>query len=263
MAQGRPISESSRSDRPRGASGAATIALARGAWIGAVGGLGVGLVMGVVNRIVMRIVALMNGPTSIETDFGAQVLEFTVGGTIFLVITTALFAIAPGVLYVGLRRFLPGGVLPGGLVFGVLLAAVFGTTIVDSLARDFRLLGEPVVSAAMFLGMFVLFGLLVAPVVARLDRRMSRDPSDGVSALYAAVTLVALLTTPILFIGHWSWLLVVPLGFAVALSVGERSGASWTVRRRLIRAGGYVALAVPLVPGSIDVGQELAKIVRA
>ncbi len=142
-----PMGASPVSDRPLdefGEFGAGFMAFGRGAWIGTVAGVGVGLVIGVVNRIVMRIVAVMNGPTSIETDFGAKVLNFTAEGTMFLIIATMLFAIVPGLLYVGLRRFLPGGVVVGGLAFGLLLAAVFGTVVINSQARDFQLLGEPV-----------------------------------------------------------------------------------------------------------------------
>ncbi len=261
-----PMGASTVSDRPLdefGEFGAGFMAFGRGAWIGTVAGVGVGLVIGVVNRIVMRIVAVMNGPTSIETDFGAKVLNFTAEGTMFLIIATMLFAIVPGLLYVGLRRFLPGGVVVGGLAFGLLLAAVFGTVVINSQARDFQLLGEPMVSAAMFLGMGVLFGLLIAPVASRLDRGVSRDPSNKVMVLYSIVgTLIVLLGASVLLRGRWSWLLIVPLGFAFVVSASERTGAAWTANRRLVRLGGYLSLGVPLIAGVIDVGQELSKIAR-
>ena len=259
-----PVGESSLSDQPRDKVGDAAIAFGRAAWVGALSGVGVGLLMGVLNRLIMRVVAVMNGPTAIETDFGAKVLNVTLAGTIFLIIVTVIFAIVPGLLYVGLRRLLPGGVLMGGLAFGALIAAVYGSTIVDSQARDFRLLGEPMVSAAMFLCAFVIFGLLVAPLAARLDRRLAGDPSGGASFLYTVVgSLIVLVAAQGLFVGRWSWLLALPLGFALAVSAGERRGARWIDHRWLVRAGGYVALAVPFALGLTEIGQELTEIVGA
>jgi hypothetical protein len=261
QAQGGSIGETTLGAEPQSGSGEAFIDFGRAACIGALGGLGVGFVMGVVNRIVMRIVAVMNGPTTIETDFGATVLNFTVPGTLGLIVVTAIFGIVPGLLYVGLRRLLPGGLVVRGLVFGVLTGALYGSRLVDSTARDFRLLGVPLVSSAMFLGMFVLFGLLIAPVVARLDRRLSRAPSNRVSAVYAVVGgLITLIASQALFGGRWSWLLVVPLGFALAVSAGEQAGSGWIAHRRLVRGGGYLALALPLVLGLIDISQELRQI---
>lgn len=263
QAQGTQIGSTPVDDQPRDITGEAVIAFSRAAWIGTVSGAGVGLLIGVVNRLVMRIVALQNGPTEIETDFGAKVLNFTMEGTLFLIITTTLVAIVPGMLYVGLRRLIPGGVLVRGLVFGLLLAAVFGTAIVDSRLRDFSFLGVPQVSAAMFLGMFVLFGVLVAPIASRLDARVSRTPSDRVFAGYLLVAaLMLLISISVVFKAPWSWLILVPLGFAMAASAGELTGAHWTEDRRLVRAGGYFALAIPFVVGLIDLVDELSRLTR-
>lgn len=264
QAQGTPISGSSLVAEPRDRSSDAVIGFGRSACIAALGGLIVGLPMGVLNRVVMRIVAVMNGPTPFETDFGAKVLNFTPEGTTFLIVSTTIFAIVPALLYVGLRRLLPGGVLVGGLAFGVILAAVYATVIVDSLAHDFRFLGEPMVSAAMFVGLFVLFGLLIAPVVTWVDRRFSRDVSDGIAALYAIVGgLIALVAATGLFRGNWSWLLVVPLGYAMAISAGERTGARWVAQRRRIGAVGFLTLALPLALGLADLADELTLIAKA
>ena len=263
-AQGTHTAGTSVEDQPRDVTGEAAIAFGRAAWIGTVSGAGVGLLMGVLNRLVMRIVAVQNGPTDIETDFGAKVLNFTTEGTIGLIIGTTRVAVVPGMLYVGLRRRIPGGTMISGLVFGLLLATTFGAAIVDSRLRDFRLLGVPQVSAAMFLGMFVLFGLLVAPVAARLDTRVSRTPSDRVFAGYLLVAaLMLLIGIQVVFKGPWSWLILVPLGFAMAVSAGERTGARWTEDRRLVRAGGYLALAIPFGVGLIDLVGELTLIARA
>jgi hypothetical protein len=109
--------------------------------------------------------------------------------------------------------------------------------------------------------MFVLFGLLIAPVVDRLDRKFARVPSDRVGGLYAVGGgLIALVAAQGLFAAHWSWLIVVPLGFALAVAAGERLGAGWTAHRSLVRASGYATLAVPFVAGMIDIGQELTEI---
>ncbi len=224
-------------------------------------GVAAGFLLGFVNRLIMRVVAVMNGPTPIETDFGAKVLNFTLEGTIGLIVLTAFVSIVPGALYMVLRRLFPSGTLASGLVFSVLLVAVAGTSIIDAQARDFSLLGEPMVSAAMFIGLFFAFGLLVALLATRLDRRVSREPTDRVSGLYAgAGGLILLLALPILFSGPWAMLLLVPIGFIVAVSFfwGPSSG-----HRRAVRLGGYLALAVPMVPGLIDLGQELSLIALA
>ncbi len=238
---------------------AAYLAYGRAVWIGVVSGVAVGFLLGFVNRLIMRIVAVMNGPTPIETDFGAKVLNFTVEGTMFLIVTTVIVSIVPGALYMVLRRLFPSGALASGLVFAVLLLAVAGTSIIDAQARDFRLLGEPMVSAAMFIGLFFAFGLLVAMLATRLDQRVSREPTDRVSALYAgAGGLILILALPILFSGPWALLLLAPICYVFAVSFWPS-----TVHRRAIRLGGYVALAVPIVPGLIDLGQELSLIALA
>ena len=86
---------------------AAYLAYGRAVWIGVVSGVAVGFLLGFVNRLIMRVVAVMNGPTPIETDFGAKVLNFTLEGTIFLIVATVIVSIVPGALYMVLRRLVP------------------------------------------------------------------------------------------------------------------------------------------------------------
>src|SRR3970282_389954 len=74
-----------------------------------------------------------------------------------------------------------------GLVFGLLLLATFGSAIIEGDNPDFDRFGYRTLNIAMFAALFIIFGLLVAPLFERIEQGLSRislQPS-GLGALGA------------------------------------------------------------------------------
>ena len=133
------------------------------AGIGLLSGAGAGLVWGVGARIAMRLVALTDGrPT-----------EFTVGGTVFILLFGAIFGTPLGLLFAAVRRWLPCSRLRKGLTFGgVLLALLIVPFILLGAADlDGDLLDGPVlVGAGLFGALFLVYGLTVEAAMEWLER---------------------------------------------------------------------------------------------
>ena len=100
-----------------------------------------------------------------------------------------------GLLYVVGRRWFPSRGLVKGLTFGLWLLMVLGWVVIDGDNVDFRLFVPSAVSVGMFASLYLCFGLVVAPIVERLDRGGGRRPANrllvvtGYAILAAAVIL--------------------------------------------------------------------------
>src|SRR3970282_1343329 len=102
------------------------------------------------------------------------VVSISAGGTIFLAILSGMAGALGGLLYLAVRRWLADAGRWRGLVFGLLLLATFGSAIIDGDNPDFDEFGSPGVNIAMFAGLFILCGLLVAPLFERIERGLPR-----------------------------------------------------------------------------------------
>ena len=127
--------------------------------VGVLSGLVVGLGAALCARIIMRIIAMVLGHTPMLTT------------ATFVLLRTGLYhGILMGLLFVAIRRYLPGAGLLKGAVFGVLLLAL------ASLPFVLPFLGElqeaPVLSSALFAALFVATGIVEAAAVAQLERRL-------------------------------------------------------------------------------------------
>ena len=98
----------------------------RTARIGLLSGLIAGLTAGVGSRIAMRLVALDSGGDP----------AFSIGGTLFIVLMGAFLGAPLGLLFVAVRRWLPGPILVQGIGFGVLSALLFLSLLVPLLLRE-------------------------------------------------------------------------------------------------------------------------------
>jgi hypothetical protein len=109
--------------------GSAVLAVLRRACIGVVAGAVAGiLVGGLGGRLVMRVVAATSkdGVQGTLTEAEEEIGEVTLGGTIGLVVFVGIFVGAfGGLVYVIVRRWLPGRAWSAGLVFGGGLLVVF------------------------------------------------------------------------------------------------------------------------------------------
>ncbi len=164
------------------------------------GGLVAGLIAGGVgSRLAMRVVALL-APARDQgtlTDADAVVGTFSFEGTLFLVGVGGTLGVLGGLLYLALRRWMPGRTIGRGLAFGALLLILFGSLIIEGGNPDFRRFVPSPVSVGLFASLFIVYGLIVAAIVERLDRRggtplRNRYVGTGGYALIAVAGVIGL-----------------------------------------------------------------------
>ena len=143
----------------------------------------------------MSISATAAGPEMVGrlTENGNRIGEFTVGGTIGLVVFVGLFGgLAGSVVVVATDPWLRWAGPLKGLGFGVAAMAIFGYDTFASV--DFRILDPVSLNVAMFLGLMVAFGFTVIGVNWLLDRRL---PPAGGPEQPGYLVLVALGALPL------------------------------------------------------------------
>jgi hypothetical protein len=192
--------------------------------------------LGVGCRLAMRAVALLAGDADQGriTDAQAVVGEITLDGSLFLAMLGGAVGTIGGLLYLAVRRRLAWAGPWRGLVFGGLLLAVFGSALIENRNPDFERFGIPIVNVAMFGGLFVLFGVCVAPVHDAL-RSVLLDQSSG--RVGAIVRVAAFGAGAVLFLPVAAFLL------ATTVSIVDED----TVKRFLLAlAFVYLVLALQL-----------------
>jgi len=133
------------------------------------GGIAGGIAGGLGGRLAMRITALMatRAEQGTLTEAEQTVGEISLDGTLGLIVFGGvLVGILGGLLYVALARWLADAGGWRGLVFGFGLLITLGWTVIEGDNFDFSRLGSVTVNVAMFSAIFVLFGVLVAPLYA-------------------------------------------------------------------------------------------------
>lgn len=216
--------------------------LLRAMGIGVLAGLAAGFVAGGVgSRLAMKVVALTAGPGArgLITENGNRIGAFT-ADTIFLGVFGAFLGVFGGLLYVALRPWLPRSGRRRGLTFGALLLAACGTAIIEGENFDFHRFGIPVLNIALFGGLFLLFGLVVAPLADRAERAFPAIPPRRAPRLGAvgAYTLLA-----------GSGLLgLFPVGMAVSVGLLGRGEVSTDFRMALVL---FLALLVVSLPARV------------
>ena len=141
--------------------------------MGVLGGIAAGfLVGGIAGRLIMRILAMVNGENAgVMTENGNISGDITASGTIGLIIFVGLVSgLIGGLVYVIIRRWLPPGRLLKGVVFGLILLCFFGTAVFDPDNVDFALFGPRQLSVALFALLFPLYGVVASLFVERFDR---------------------------------------------------------------------------------------------
>lgn len=130
-------------------------------------------VIGGGGRLAMRLLAVTAGDdaqgrlTEAEEIVGDITLDGTIG---FVVFNGIIGGVAGSALYLLVRRFLPQG-RTGGILFGLGLLIVVGTT-VDPLRADnpdFDIVGPGWLAAVVFGLVVVAFGIVLAGVAARMS----------------------------------------------------------------------------------------------
>jgi hypothetical protein len=241
--------------------------------IGVVSGFGAGFVGGIWARLAMRVSGLLTDPANrgLLTENDAVVGQITFGGTMFLAMFAGVVGVLGGLLYVAIRSRLPGSGWRRGLLYGGLLLATFGFIVMDENNPDYHLFGPPGVNVGTFSLVYILFGLMVAPVADWLDRRLPAWPP--VRPLQHRTLAVYLALAPFGLIG----LLVVAGGalgggmtgllFSILIVVPNVTPlGSWLIRvTRVPRPAlaGYLLLAAPSLIGLVLTVRAIADILGA
>jgi hypothetical protein len=138
------------------------------------------LIGGVAGRIVMRVSALAAGPEMVGriTENGNRIGEFTVGGTLVLIVFVgALGGVLASIVVVGSEPWLKWMGPARGFGFALAVLAVYGyEEPFDSI--DFLILEPTSLNVAMFIGLFVVFGLTVTALFWLFDRKLPKAGED-------------------------------------------------------------------------------------
>lgn len=123
-----------------------------------------GSILGLCARLAMRVVALTD-----ETPGTA----FTVGGTLGILIAFIVLSTPATLVYLLVRRFLPGATVVKGLTFGFLELVVVGIRFLSG--GEVQAIGVPALNVVLFGGLFLLHGAVLVTMVHRLEPRGQRS----------------------------------------------------------------------------------------
>jgi hypothetical protein len=172
------------------------------------GALAGGIAGGLGGRLAMRVTALMatDAEQGTLTEAEEVVGDVSVGGSVALVFFGGiLIGLLGGLIYAVVARWFADAGRWRGLTFGVYLCLALGWTVIEGDNFDFSTLGSVWVNVLMFAGVFVLFGVVIAPVYSWLGRHLPRFIAslEGVAAaiLYAFALLLLQGTVLLMLVG--------------------------------------------------------------
>jgi hypothetical protein len=114
----------------------------------------------------MRLIAIIDPSTDgAFTDAEATVGEFTFEGTMQLVVLGAILGAVSGLVYLGLRRWLPVPRRWRGAAYGALTLVTVGQPVFDPANVDFQIFEPVIIVVALFAALFVINGVLVAKLL--------------------------------------------------------------------------------------------------
>jgi hypothetical protein len=176
-------------------------ALYRTLAVGAISGFAAGFGAGIWTRIAMRVAGALTADRNryFLTENGEVVGRITLGGTLGLALFVAILGTIGGVLYLAIRRWIPGPPLIRAAGFGVLLLAVFGFVLMDETSRDYQLFGPAWLNVGTFSLTYLVYGILTSIIAERLDDRMPRPDGSPVRGRGRVLAWIAV--TPFALIG--------------------------------------------------------------
>lgn len=217
--------------------------LARSVAVAALSGSAAG---GIGSRIAMRISAVAAGPSlqGHPTEAGNLVGDITLGGSFLLFVLGGFIGVMGGLAFLALRPWLADAGRWKGLLFGVLILAMAGWTIIEGDNPDFGLFGPRALNVAMFAALFILFGVLLAPLFGWVDRTLPKPPFRrrfGIVLLPVDLSLSGLAIQ--VTIGFGLFLATLIVVATVGFGVGGGEGVNRAFFRTVLA---YVLLALPL-----------------
>jgi hypothetical protein len=235
---------------------ATTWCFLRGLAVAAVGGFWAGaLITGPAVRLIMRLLAVTAGDDAqgaiTEADEVVGVID--VGGTLGLyVFGGVLPGLVSGLVYVVIRRWLPGGVL-AGLSFGALHLVLLATRL-DPLRpdnRDFDLVGPGWLSLLTFGFACLVHGMAVVAIANRYSHALPPREATRPARVRAVLPL---LLPALLFVPGALLLGPVLVALGVTLLATRSQAIVQAVRSRTALVVGRVALALvvlALLPSTV------------
>jgi hypothetical protein len=213
------------------------------------------LVGGFGSRLMMRIMAATSAASAQGrvTEAEEIVGKVTADGTIGLLLFVGVgFGLVGAFGYALLGRFLPRRAWASGLVFGLLVLGVFARRDpLDPSNSDFTILSPLPLAVAMIVALFLLYGMTLAALTARLER--AYPPLEKKARSLVAYAPLLLLALPPLF-----------LALAGAVVLGglhdRHPDAEPAWRPDVVTKLGSAAVAVAVVLGNVWLGLGIADI---
>jgi hypothetical protein len=224
---------------------ATTRSFLRGAAVAAVGGFWAGaLVTGPAVRLIMRLLAVTAGDdaqgmiTEADEVVGAIELDGTIGLYLFAGVLPGLLS---GLIYVVIRRWLPGGVLTG-ITFGALHLILLATRL-DPLRpdnADFDIVGPGWLSVLTFSLVCLLHGMAVVAVANRYSHAF---PPRAEARSERIRVLLPLVLPALIFVPGAILLAPVFVALGITLLASRSTRIVRAIRSRAALVAGRLALA--------------------
>jgi hypothetical protein len=168
------------------------------------GGLAGGISGGLGGRLAMRVTALMatEREQGILTEAEETVGQITLDGTLGLVVFGGiLVGVLGGLIHAATSRWFADAGPWRGLAFGAFLLGALGWAVIEGDNFDFTTLGSVTVNVAMFAAIYLLFGVIIAPLDTLIGNAL-KHPSFSVGGVlslpfYAIGLLFAVMILPL------------------------------------------------------------------
>ena len=222
----------------------------------------------------MKILALAapDRVTGRITENGNRVGDFTVDGTIELVIFAGVLAGGVGAIIYLISepwlRWTRWTRWAGGGAFALLLLATGSRAALDPDNSDFLIVTHEPLAVGLLASLFMIFGVLLPPCVGALDRVLPKPDGPrplraaapylivvGSGSLFVPVTLIALFEE-----FPASSVFVATMGIATATVWWSRCAGGDPPFALAVRGVGYLSLAGAVVAGAVHVAHDLTDI---
>lgn len=235
------------------------------------------LVGGVGSRLVMFLSRIIAPSIAVGrlTDGGNRIGEFTLSGTLELVIFVGIFSgLLAAPLYYAAEPWFAWARSGRGLLLGCYLLALGGNLVLQPDSRDFGIVEREILNVAMFVLLYVLFGVTMTWLVSLLGRRLPPARGTVPMSAYAGLAVLGgiLMTVVLLGIGSGGCEACASGAPFLAAMIGVMSVATiawWYTRidsdppRRLEATAmlvGHVSFAIILIAGGVRLMQDIGGI---
>ncbi len=203
----------------------------------------------------MRVVTLMSDDRlrGLGTDDGADVGEISLGGSLGLAVFVTFLGVVGALAHLATRRWLPAGAAARRAVTAAWFGLVGGAQVVRSDGVDFTVLGEPLVSAAMFVALLAGYGWLVT---ALADRWLAPTSAFATAPLRRLAPLAVVLLPGVLLLPATAGVAAV----ATSVRRSDRWRRVW--EHRAVHVAGAVVLAGVALASASDLVGTLADLDR-